>query len=299
MKVKWHKDEGHGIRTFERKFHYQKEAEGYAQALMNRSKIENIVYLALLDDKERVVREWDISDRYDKYLDKTDRQGLRKHGGFRGVDIPERHKKEAQRVANRADCEVWLYNNGAVAVPNTDLSKEYNRQGLSVVGTFKPEKGDYKGTENIDKSKEAAQRLAESCGYPVNLYDNGTTAVDGSDYSAKKMKEGLQVVYRAIPKGYDGIKEDYDRETKDKLNKQHDENMPLRGKYLGRFINTWRSRTVAVYEHKNDPTKVITVGQPFDGSTPVVCIEDFDEGWKSTLSRIKDAESVGKVYNYR
>lgn len=71
----------------------------------------------------------------------------------------------------------------------------------------------------------------------------------------------------------------------------------LQGDYIGRFVNKWRGRTVAIYEHTKDPESVITVGRPFDGSDPVICAE-LKKDWAATLRRIKDADRSGRIYVY-
>ena len=68
-------------------------------------------------------------------------------------------------------------------------------------------------------------------------------------------------------------------------------------KYIGRFINEWRGRTVQIYEHE-DPTKVVTVGTPLTGGTPIICIENRSD-YTATLQRIKDAEDNGKIYVFK
>ena len=42
---------------------------------------------------------------------------------------------------------------------------------------------------------------------------------------------------------------------------------------IGRLKNNWRRRHVLVYDHPDDPDKVISVGVPFDGGPDVVCEE--------------------------
>lgn len=70
------------------------------------------------------------------------------------------------------------------------------------------------------------------------------------------------------------------------------------GEYIGRFINKWRGRNVAVYNHKTDPTKVVTYGRPIDGSTdPIRCVEP-KANWESTIEKILDYDRMGKVYVY-
>ena len=44
-------------------------------------------------------------------------------------------------------------------------------------------------------------------------------------------------------------------------------------KLIGRLKNNWRKRRVLVYEHPCDTSKVISVGYPFGGGDPIVCVE--------------------------
>ena len=44
----------------------------------------------------------------------------------------------------------------------------------------------------------------------------------------------------------------------------------------GVFNNNWRQRRVEVRKHPTDPTKVVSVGHPFDNSEPIVCVESRD-----------------------
>lgn len=70
-----------------------------------------------------------------------------------------------------------------------------------------------------------------------------------------------------------------------------------KGKYIGRMVNKWRQRMVAVYEHPTDTTKLVTVGRPFDGSAPIECVENRTD-WTATLAKMADAEQYGRVYTY-
>lgn len=70
-----------------------------------------------------------------------------------------------------------------------------------------------------------------------------------------------------------------------------------RGEYIGRFINKWRERTVAVYEHKYNPEMLITVGKSFDGTKTTICEEKKSE-WVSCLAKIKNAADHGGTYVY-
>ena len=52
---------------------------------------------------------------------------------------------------------------------------------------------------------------------------------------------------------------------------------------LGTFKNNWRRRTVSVYEHPDQPTRVVTVGRgqgPYDDT--VICSE-FRDGYGRQL----------------
>ena len=42
---------------------------------------------------------------------------------------------------------------------------------------------------------------------------------------------------------------------------------------IGKFRNEWRQREVYIFANPNDPTMVVTVGYPFDGSTPIIADE--------------------------
>lgn len=68
-----------------------------------------------------------------------------------------------------------------------------------------------------------------------------------------------------------------------------------RGGFLGEFINDWRRRSVAIYDHKEDDTKVITVGIHLDVKQAFICIEDKKD-YEGTLQRIADAKPEGYVY---
>ena len=70
-----------------------------------------------------------------------------------------------------------------------------------------------------------------------------------------------------------------------------------KGKYIGYFVNKWRQRTVAVFEHPTDPDLIVSVGRPFDGSDPIEC-EEKRKDWSATLRRIADYTAQGKVYIY-
>lgn len=70
-----------------------------------------------------------------------------------------------------------------------------------------------------------------------------------------------------------------------------------KGEYIGRFINEWRRRNVAVYEHLTDPDKVVTIGYPFDGGAPIETVENRQD-WTATIRKIQDATAHGRVYRY-
>ena len=70
-----------------------------------------------------------------------------------------------------------------------------------------------------------------------------------------------------------------------------------KGKYLGRFINEWRQRTVAIYEHPTNAFKVITVGRPFDGGKAIEC-EEYRKDCTVLLQHIEDAAAQGRVHRY-
>lgn len=71
----------------------------------------------------------------------------------------------------------------------------------------------------------------------------------------------------------------------------------VKGEYLGRFVNAWRQRCVAIYSHSTDPQKVVTVGTPFGGGPLVECIENRKD-YEVTLKHIEVATSHGGVYIY-
>jgi hypothetical protein len=66
------------------------------------------------------------------------------------------------------------------------------------------------------------------------------------------------------------------------------ENWPL----LLTVKNNWRQRLVTVYSHPTDANSVVTVGKPFDGSGPIICIERREE-WSSCFARSEKFQ----VYN--
>ncbi len=44
-------------------------------------------------------------------------------------------------------------------------------------------------------------------------------------------------------------------------------------KLIGKLRNNWRCRRVEVYEIEDDPDHVRSIGTPYAGGEPVVCIE--------------------------
>lgn len=42
---------------------------------------------------------------------------------------------------------------------------------------------------------------------------------------------------------------------------------------IGLLRNNWRRRHVVVYNHPSDAAKVVSVGHPYDGGEPIVCVE--------------------------
>jgi hypothetical protein len=70
-----------------------------------------------------------------------------------------------------------------------------------------------------------------------------------------------------------------------------------RGEYIGRFVNRWRQRNVAIYEHPNNAELIITVGTPFDGGKVIEC-EEKKKDYAATLRRIELATEMGKVHIY-
>lgn len=79
------------------------------------------------------------------------------------------------------------------------------------------------------------------------------------------------------------------------LDRRAAELLPLRGEFLGVFINEWRQRTVSIFTHKNSPSCVITVGRPFDDSTEIVCVEQRSD-YVQTFARIEAAKPGTYVY---
>ena len=53
------------------------------------------------------------------------------------------------------------------------------------------------------------------------------------------------------------------------------------------FTNGWRQRRVDILEHPTDSAKVVTVGRPIGGGTPVVCVEDRSAYDRIIVGRIK------------
>ena len=61
--------------------------------------------------------------------------------------------------------------------------------------------------------------------------------------------------------------------------------------YVGRTVNKWRGRTVALYQSPHASDKVISVGLTFDGNTQVIS-EDDKADWRTALDYI----AQGQVY---
>lgn len=59
--------------------------------------------------------------------------------------------------------------------------------------------------------------------------------------------------------------------------------------YLGRTINKWRGRTIALYQHPGQEAKVISWGRTFDGEMQVICTDDKSD-WKSALDYAKEGK---------
>lgn len=51
-------------------------------------------------------------------------------------------------------------------------------------------------------------------------------------------------------------------------------------KVITSFTNTWRQRFVKIYEHPTDNTRVITIGLPLVGGTPILCDEERGLYWQ-------------------
>ena len=43
---------------------------------------------------------------------------------------------------------------------------------------------------------------------------------------------------------------------------------------IGKLKNNWRQRYVNIYQHPYQIDKVISVGHPFDGLKPIICVEN-------------------------
>ncbi len=54
-------------------------------------------------------------------------------------------------------------------------------------------------------------------------------------------------------------------------------------KVIGILRNNWRQRLVTIYEIGDEPDKVLTVGDPFDGSKSIVCVENRAD-WKRVIN---------------
>jgi len=61
--------------------------------------------------------------------------------------------------------------------------------------------------------------------------------------------------------------------------------------YLGRTVNNWRGRGVALYAHPSDQTALVSVGVTFNGLMTVVAVEPRSD-WTTALDYIQH----GKVY---
>ena len=83
-----------------------------------------------------------------------------------------------------------------------------------------------------------------------------------------------------------------------RISGQKDELFGLCGPILGFMVNEWRRRNVSIYEHKGDLSKVITVGEPFGGGEPVVCVEERVD-WEPALVKIRGCRESGSTYVYR
>jgi hypothetical protein len=85
-------------------------------------------------------------------------------------------------------------------------------------------------------------------------------------------------------------------DMKDILTPDQNTLMDKRGGFLGEFINDWRRRSVAIYLHQEDNTKVITVGTHLDVKQVFVCVEDKKD-YEGTLQRIADAKPGKYIYH--
>ncbi len=92
-------------------------------------------------------------------------------------------------------------------------------------------------------------------------------------------------------------REDHDKQAEACRKERQEQAEAVKGDLLGHFINKWRGRNVYIYQHKEKPDQVITVGEPIGGGQPIVC-EEALSGYTATLSRIKDAEANGGTYIY-
>lgn len=61
--------------------------------------------------------------------------------------------------------------------------------------------------------------------------------------------------------------------------------------YIGRTVNKWRGRTIALYQHPTLPDHVISVGRTFDGALVVIASE-LKSDWATALDYIEH----GQVY---
>jgi hypothetical protein len=64
---------------------------------------------------------------------------------------------------------------------------------------------------------------------------------------------------------------------------------PAHGPTIGAFRNHWRQRYVAIYEHPNDPARVITCGLPY-GDGAAIWTDEPRDSYREYIG------SFGKVY---
>jgi hypothetical protein len=57
--------------------------------------------------------------------------------------------------------------------------------------------------------------------------------------------------------------------------------------YIGRTVNKWRGRSVALYNHPSDPARVISIGVTFDGDVVVIADESRSD-WCMALAAISE-----------
>ena len=56
---------------------------------------------------------------------------------------------------------------------------------------------------------------------------------------------------------------------------------------IGHIKSNWRQREIGIYEHPNDPLKVISIGVDFDHSKRVIC-EDDRSDWKEFIGKFNN-----------